>query len=147
MGILKSIHKQTSLRLIAILLTISQAMAHGKPEPGATTPPANATHMPNACDALGKVTFPGAHTVTLSWKEGVPGSALLHDAVIGYMVYRSAKPHDSSALPMNIGPMTDTACVDTHVAPGETYYYVTRAVSASGVISGPSNEVRVQIPH
>jgi hypothetical protein len=61
-------------------------------------------------------------------------------------VYRSTKPHDAQAPPVNIQRLIDTKCVDTQVAPGETYYYVTRAVSASGALSSPSNEVRVQIP-
>jgi hypothetical protein len=136
---------------------ISQSTAQVKPSLSASTspPPTQAQQvassrkqvtLPAACDALGDKAAPGGHTVTLSWNASVPASPLPRDAVIGYIVYRSAKSHDTGAPPINIRRLTDTACVDMQVAPGAVYYYVTRAVSASGAISGPSNEVRVQVP-
>jgi hypothetical protein len=141
--------------LIAIFLAcLCQSTAQVKPNLTATaSPPSNpvphsvATQAKTAaCDSLDDNGRPGARTVRLSWNPSVPASTLPRDAVIGYIVYRSAKPHDTGALPINLRRLTDTACVDTQVSPGETYYYVTRAVSASGALSGPSNEVRVEIP-
>jgi hypothetical protein len=160
LSIRERIPNRLLFRLIAVFLTgICQITAQVKPALRATTSPPNATQqvpsqrqatttaaLPAACDALGDTAAPGAHTVTLFWNASVPASAQPRDAVIGYIVYRSTKPQDTSALPINIRHLTDTACVDMHVAPGQIYYYVTRAVSASGALSGPSNEIRVQIP-
>jgi len=47
---------------------------------------------------------------------------------------------------INSLPLTGTSYVDTNVQPGETYYYTTKAVSAKGAESLPSNEVRVTVP-
>jgi glycosyltransferase involved in cell wall biosynthesis len=84
------------------------------------------------------------HSVKLSWNPSAPATKLPRDAVIGYIVYRSNKPKDANALPINSSRLVDTTFVDASVKPG-TYYYVTRAVSATGRVSGPSNEVRVDI--
>jgi len=127
-------------------LSASTSLPTGTQQPDtAQKQPTNATAP--ACNALGdKTANPEAHTVTLSWNASVPASALPRDAVIGYIVYRSTKPNDAGAPPINTRRLTNTTCVDIQVTPGQTYYYVTRAVSASGALSGPSNEVRVQIP-
>jgi hypothetical protein len=87
------------------------------------------------------------HSVTLSWNPSLPSTKSLHDVIIGYIVYRSAKPHDRKAHPINYTQVTGTTFVDSHVSPGKVYYYVTRAVSARGALSAPSNEVQVKIPH
>jgi hypothetical protein len=160
--ICKRILNRTIIGLIAIFLAgISQISAQVNLHLSAPTPPPiqsaephpaqkevmTPASLPAACDAFGdKAAGPAAHSVTLSWNASVPASVLARDAVIGYIVYRSTKPHDPGAPPINIRRLTDTACVDTQVSPGEIYYYVTRAVSASGALSGPSNQVRVQIP-
>jgi hypothetical protein len=89
---------------------------------------------------------PSAHSVTLSWNPSVPATKSARDAIIGYIVYRSTKPHDSDAKPINVIRVSGTTFVDSDVEPGKTYYYVTRAVSASGALSGPSNEARAEIP-
>jgi len=89
---------------------------------------------------------PTAHIVKLSWKASIPATTAAGDAIIGYIVYRGRKPQDRKALPINVMQITGTTFVDTRVEPGAVYYYVTRAVSASGKVSGPSNEVRVEIP-
>jgi hypothetical protein len=145
--------------LIAVLAGICQITAQVKPNlTAASLPPINTLPHPAekqakstagvsaACDSLDDKALPGTHTVRLSWNPSIPASALTRDAVIGYIVYRSIKSHDAGAPPINTRRLTDTTCVDTQVVPGQTYYYVTRAVSASGALSGPSNEVRVQIP-
>jgi hypothetical protein len=100
-----------------------------------------------ACDGSDiRAAPPGVQSVTLSWNPSVPASAHPRDAVIGYIVYRSTTPRNTSAPPINTQRLTGTGCVDTQVQPGETYYYVARAVSASGALSSPSNEVAVRIP-
>jgi hypothetical protein len=86
------------------------------------------------------------HRVKLSWNPSVPASKSSRDAVVGYMVYRSAKPHDLNAKPINRTRVAGTTYVDLDVESGKVYYYATRAVSAGGAVSGPSNEIRVEIP-
>jgi len=158
MRIRRSIVNKTIPGLIALSLAgMCRTTAQTKPDLGATTLPPAAKAEPQsspkqttvtapACESAANTLHPGAHSVTLSWNASVPASAQPRDAVIGYIVYRSTKPHDATALPINVQRLTATTCVDTQVSTGETYYYVTRAVSASGALSGPSNEVRVQIP-
>ena len=88
----------------------------------------------------------GSHSVKLSWNPSVASTKSARDLIIGYIVYRSTKPHDHKASPINYTRIAGTTFVDTHVELGKTYYYVTRAVNASGVISRPSNEVKAEIP-
>lgn len=89
---------------------------------------------------------PVSHSVTLSWKASVPTSEAARDAIIGYIVYRSTKPHDPSAAPINATRVVGTTYVDAKVEAGKRYYYVTRAVSASGKLSDASNETIAIIP-
>jgi fibronectin type 3 domain-containing protein len=89
---------------------------------------------------------PVSHSVTLSWQASVPASKSARDAIIGYIVYRSTKPHDLNATPINTTRVAGTTYVDPNVEAGKTYYYVTRAVSASGALSGASNEAIAAIP-
>jgi hypothetical protein len=89
---------------------------------------------------------PSGHSVKLSWNPSLPATKSSRDAIVGYMVYRSAKPHDLNAKPINPTRVAGTTYVDLDVESGKVYYYVTRAVSASGAVSGPSNEIRVEIP-
>jgi hypothetical protein len=113
---------------------------------------ARVTNTANAASASGaggssspSVSKPKLHSVKLSWNPSVPATKLARDAVIGYIVYRSTKSNDPKTIPINSSSFVGTTFVDANVKPG-TYYYVTRAVSASGRLSGPSNEVRVEIP-
>ena len=87
-----------------------------------------------------------SHSVTLTWKPSVPISNSPRDKVIGYIVYRSTRPHDPQSVPINSTRVIDARFIDHDVEPGKVYYYVTRAVSASGALSAPSNEVRAEIP-
>jgi fibronectin type 3 domain-containing protein len=76
------------------------------------------------------------HNVSLSWKAS-------NSPVIGYNVYRG----DGLGLSkLNSAPVTETTYVDRTVQPGQTYRYVTKAVTAKGTESSASNEVRVDIP-
>lgn len=75
------------------------------------------------------------HSVTLSWKASTTAGA-------AYNVYR----RDASGIvKLNSVPVTQTNYVDSTVQPGQTYYYVTKAVSAKGAESFPSNQVQVTI--
>lgn len=76
------------------------------------------------------------HSVSLSWKASTT-------AGVSYNVYRRGR---LGMVRINSTPLTATSCVDTTVQPGETYYYTTKAVTANGAESLPSNEVRVTVP-
>ena len=76
------------------------------------------------------------HSVNLSWKPST-------SAVVGYNVYRHGT---SGVVKVNSAPVTGTSFVDNTVQPGQTYFYVTKAVNARGTESTPSNEVRADIP-
>jgi fibronectin type 3 domain-containing protein len=62
---------------------------------------------------------------------------------VGYNVYRRGT---SGTTKLNAVPVTGTSYVDSSVQPGQTYYYVTKAVSATGAESGPSNQVQITVP-
>jgi hypothetical protein len=76
------------------------------------------------------------HSVNLSWKAST-------SPVVGYNVYRRGA---SGVVKLNLEPITGTSYVDRTVQLGQTYFYVTKAVSPRGTESAPSNEVRADIP-
>jgi hypothetical protein len=76
------------------------------------------------------------HSVTLSWKAST-------SPVVGYNVYRRGT---SGVVKLNLEPITGISYVDHTVQPGQTYFYVTKAVSPRGTESTASNEVRADIP-
>jgi fibronectin type 3 domain-containing protein len=76
------------------------------------------------------------HSVNLSWKAST-------SPVVGYNVYRRGA---SGVVKLNSEPVTSTSYVDRTVQPGQTYFYVAKAVNARGTESTPSNEVRADIP-
>ncbi|MGA9963721.1 MAG: fibronectin type III domain-containing protein [Terriglobales bacterium] len=76
------------------------------------------------------------HSVNLSWKASP-------SAVVGYNVYRRGA---SGVVKINSEPVPGTSYVDRTVQPGQTYFYVSKAVNARGTESTPSNEVRADIP-
>ena len=76
------------------------------------------------------------HSVSLSWKASA-------SAVRGYNVYRRDR---SGVSRINSAPVPGTSYVDKAVQPGETYYYMTKAVGSTGIESSPSNEIRVVVP-
>ena len=101
---------------------------------------------PNAFHSDASATEAPSHSVKLSWNASVPASKAARDSIIGYIVYRSTKPHDPNALPINSSRVAGTTYVDSRVEAGKTYYYSTRAVSANGKLSGSSNETIAVIP-
>jgi Abnormal spindle-like microcephaly-assoc'd, ASPM-SPD-2-Hydin len=79
----------------------------------------------------------GTHWVALTWSP--------ESAVSGYNVYRGTK---SGGPYSKINSVLDASAsfTDTAVQAGYTYYYVTSAVSGSGVESKYSNQVKAVIP-
>lgn len=86
------------------------------------------------------------HKVKLTWGVSVPASKSSRDAVVGYNVYRSTATHDRNPKRITSKPCPGTTYTDAEVEAGKTYFYVTRGVTADGVESGPSNEIKVVIP-
>jgi len=76
------------------------------------------------------------HSVSLSWTAST-------SPIVGYNVYRRGA---SGVVKLNFEPIPATSYVDRTVHPGETYFYVTKAVSTKGTESTASNEIRVDVP-
>ena len=78
------------------------------------------------------------HSVTLDWRSGPT-------KVAGYNVYRSVV---SGRQYSRLNPVLDphTTFTDNTVESGRTYYYVTTAISGTGVESARSNQVEAVIP-
>jgi hypothetical protein len=89
------------------------------------------THQNDAAAPHGR-----QHTVTLTWKAS-------NTPAVRYNVYRRSL---SGTVKLNSGPFTETRYVDRTVQPGQTYYYVAKAVKANAAESIASNEVQVTIP-
>jgi hypothetical protein len=98
----------------------------------------NATNSTMQVSLTGSGTPPPAHSVNLSWNPSTSGA-------VGYNVYRG---NTSGGPYTEINPMLDpsTSYTDSTVLGGQTYYYVSTAVDASGVESGFSNQVKATIP-
>jgi len=80
-----------------------------------------------------------AHSVGLSW------DASTSQNIIGYNVYRGPTA-TGPFTKLNTSLDTTTAYTDTTVQSGETYFYVTTAVTSAGVESGYSNAAEASIP-
>lgn len=79
------------------------------------------------------------HSVTLNWV----GSSSA--AISGYNVYRGNTSGGAYAK-INTSLVTTTSYTDGAVTAGQTYYYVTTAVNASGQESTYSNQAQVTVP-
>jgi fibronectin type 3 domain-containing protein len=86
----------------------------------------------------GTGTAPVQHIVDLTWNPSADAA--------GYNVYRGTVTGGPYAM---INPSLDgtTAYTDNTVVSGQTYYYVTTAVDASGHESGYSNQTQAVIPN
>jgi hypothetical protein len=90
---------------------------------------------------------PHPHSVTLSWNAAVPTSSSPRDAIKGYYVYRSLKPHMyAESNRISDLPLRGTRCVDTNVEPRKTYFYVVKTVTEGGTKSGSSIEIKAEVP-
>jgi hypothetical protein len=78
------------------------------------------------------------HTVSLNWNPST-------SQVNGYNVYRGSTAGGPYAK-LNSSPDPNTAFMDSTVASTHTYYYVTTAVSSTGMESSYSNQVKVSVP-
>ena len=95
----------------------------------------------NAVDSKASEALAGAGTalyVDLSWKPST-------SSVKGYNIYRS-KSATGSFTKINSSVDADTSYEDSTIAGGNTYYYATTAVNASGKESAYSNRVEVVVP-
>ncbi len=97
----------------------------------------NATTSTTVEALSGSGTAGTSHSVALTWSP--------ESAVSGYNVYRGTK---SGGPYSKINSVLDASAsfTDTAVQAGYTYYYVTSAVSGSGVESKYSNQVKAVIP-
>jgi hypothetical protein len=97
----------------------------------------DASNSPHAA-FRGKGTQAGQHRVNLAW-----GST---SAVIGYNIYRG-KAASGPFTRLNTSPHPASSFTDASVLGGQTYFYVTTAVSKGGGESKYSNRVQVAIPN
>lgn len=99
----------------------------------------DAENSPGRQELNGQGSTAPHHSVELHW-DASAGSG-----VIGYNVYRgivSGGPYSK----INSAVAPSTTYTDNNVTAGQTYYYVTTAVSANGSESGYSNQVQAVIP-
>lgn len=121
-----------------------------RPRLPAGTRPDASSEVRLVCPTVGVSRVPATlakrdHRVILSWKASAPGDSM-HDAAIGYCVYRGLKSNDPSPELVNPIPFPDTSCTDDLVENDKKYYYVVRAISAKGITSITSNEAPATIP-
>ena len=96
-----------------------------------------ATNSPHSVSLSGLGLAP-SYAVDLAWDPST-------STVAGYNVYRS----DASGGPytrLNSALVGGTAFTDSTVQPGDTCYYVVKAVDSGGMESVPSNEATATIP-
>jgi len=132
-------------------ITLPLTLAAGKSVPftvtfapqASGTASANASFASNASNPSAQQALTGSgtaapqHSVALSWN---PSSS----SVVGYNVYRGGTtggPYSKIAS-MN----ADTTYTDSSVQSGQTYFYVTTAVDATGKESANSNQTQAVVP-
>jgi hypothetical protein len=90
-------------------------------------------------ESLGGIGIAGTpHRVGLSWAPSA-------SSVVGYNIYRGTAtggPYSKINSPLD----ASSAYTDGSVQGGKTYYYVVKAVDATGMESSPSNEVTAVVP-
>jgi fibronectin type 3 domain-containing protein len=120
--------------------SISYSVAFAPQSSG--TASATLSFASNASNATESLTGTGVsvvqHTVSLNWNPST-------SQVNGYNVYRGSTSGGPYAK-LNSSPDPSTAFTDSTVASAHTYYYVTTAVSSTGMESGYSNQVQVSVP-
>jgi hypothetical protein len=109
--------------------------------PGYTFTPATASVAVSGATVAG-INFnakPAPHSVSLSWNPSTSAN------VSGYNVYRgnvSGGPYTK----LTQSPIAGSAYIDSAVASGQTYYYVSTSVDSSNQESGYSNMATATIP-
>jgi len=105
---------------------------------GTITFVSNATNSPTVQSESGTGIAPPPHSVDLTWNAST-------SVVVGYNVYRGTKSGGPYSK-MNSSLDGSTAYTDSTVQAGQTYFFVTTAVDATGAESVYSNEVTAVIP-
>jgi fibronectin type 3 domain-containing protein len=105
---------------------------------GTVTVTSNASGSPTNIALSGTGVAAATHSASLSWTAST-------STVSGYNVYRSTTSGAGYAK-VNSSLVTTLNYVDSSVANGTTYYYVTTAVDGSGNESLYSNEATAVIP-
>ena len=121
----------------SISLTVQYSPTTAVATSGTLAIVSNANGSPAAIAVSGNGVAQTQHTVVLSWNASTSAT--------GYNIYRSATSGTGYAR-VNSGPDGVLNYSDTSVQNGQTYYYVTTAVDASGQESAYSSEVSVVIP-
>jgi Abnormal spindle-like microcephaly-assoc'd, ASPM-SPD-2-Hydin len=114
--------------------TVTFSPATAGPETGTLAFVSTAGNSPK--EVLTGVGIP-PYTVHLSWTAST-------SQVAGYNVYR--RQDGGKYAKINSALVPDTKYIDKAVTTGTTYYYETKAVSASGAESAPSNRATAVIP-
>ena len=121
----------------SITLTVQYSPTAATSTSGSLAIVSNATSGPAAIPISGTGVAQVQHTVVLSWNAS--------NSATGYNVYRSATSGTGYAR-VNSGLDGALSYSDASVQNGQTYFYVTTAVDASGQESVYSTEVSVLIP-
>jgi hypothetical protein len=121
----------------SIALTVQYSPTAATSTVGSLAIVSNANGAPAAIPISGNGVTQAVHTVVLSWN--------VSNSATGYNVYRSAMSGSGYAR-VNSGLDAALSYSDPSVQNGQTYYYVTTAVDASGQESAYSSEVSVLIP-
>src|ERR1700719_122412 len=121
----------------SVTLTVQYSPATAVATVGSLAIVSNATGSPASIPVSGTGVAQAQHTVALSWNASTSAT--------GYNVYRSATSGSGYAR-VNSGMEGSLSYSDTSVQNGQTYYYVTTAVDATGQESAYSTEVSAVIP-
>jgi hypothetical protein len=121
----------------SVTLTVQYAPTTAASTAGTLAIVSNATGSPASIPVSGTGVAPVQHTVALSWNASTSAT--------GYNVYRSPTSGSGYAR-VNSGVDGALSYTDASVQNGQTYFYVTTAVDASGQESAYSTEVSAVIP-
>ena len=121
----------------SVTLTVQYAPTTAVSTAGTLAIVSNATGSPASISVSGTGVAAVQHTVALSWNASTSAT--------GYNVYRSATSGSGYAR-VNSGVDGTLSYSDTSVQNGQTYFYVTTALDATGQESAYSTEVSAVIP-
>jgi len=121
----------------SVTLTVQYSPTTAVSTSGSIAIVSNATSGPSSIPVSGTGVAPTPHTVVLSWNAS--------SSATGYNIYRSATSGTGYGR-VNSGLDGALSYADASVQNGQTYFYVTTAVDASGQESAYSSEVSVLIP-
>jgi len=108
-------------------------------QPGTVTISSNAPNPKMNIALSGAGTSSQQASVELKWDQSTSSK------VVGYFIYRGAKSGGAYSK-LNSQPDSGTSYTDNTVASGKSYVYVVTSVDSSGVQSGYSSPIDVNIP-